>query len=446
MQSRQGVDERHETSPSRKFTGPLSSLKHKELSSLDLRGLDYKAGSPKSGRDVESTIEDLYVKAEEHRILQTPGQSLLHELLDISSLLQDAASAVVDDSFLRCFQEAPSDPWNWNVYLFPLWLIGLMVRHLILFPVRLVLLMGCFLLFFTLFFPIHYLVKDLQKRARWERTLVQFQCQAFVASWTGVVRYHGPRPVARANHVWVCNHTSMIDYIILTAYSPFAVIMQLHAGWVRFLQTQVLQCLGCLWFNRTEVKDRVIVAERMKQHVQAADTTPLLIFPEGTCVNNEYCVMFKRGAFDLGATVCPVAIKYNKVFVDAFWNSKRQSFTAHLMTLMTSWAVVCDVYFLEPQSQQEGESSQQFAERVQHLIATKANLKVAPWDGYLKYYNLGKKHPDLIEKRRRLFSEKIRRYIEGDSPRGPLYAESFSRTDSAASLGAKSPVAKGQNS
>lgn len=75
------------------------------------------------------------------------------------------------------------------------------------------------------------------------------------------------------------------------------------------------------------------MAERMKQHVQAADTTPLLIFPEGTCVNNEYCVMFKRGAFDLGATVCPVAIKYNKVFVDAFWNSKRQSFTAHLVSV-----------------------------------------------------------------------------------------------------------------
>ena len=52
----------------------------------------------------------------------------------------------------------------------------------------------------------------------------------------------------------------------------------------------------------------------------------------GVCaVNNEYCVMFKRGAFDLGATVCPVAIKYNKIFVDAFWNSKRQSFTAHLV-------------------------------------------------------------------------------------------------------------------
>ena len=79
------------------------------------------------------------------------------------------------------------------------------------------------------------------------------------------------------------------------------------------------------------MKDRKIVGERMKAHVAAPDTTPLLIFPEGTCVNNEYCVMFKRGAFDLGATVCPVAIKYNKIFVDAFWNSRRQSFTNHLV-------------------------------------------------------------------------------------------------------------------
>lgn len=61
------------------------------------------------------------------------------------------------------------------------------------------------------------------------------------------------------------------------------------------------------------------------------------------------------------------------------------------MTLMTSWAVVCDVYFLEPQTRLSHESSQQFAERVQQLIAHKAKLIIAPWDGYLKYYNLGKK-------------------------------------------------------
>ena len=58
------------------------------------------------------------------------------DLLDISSFVQDAAAAIVDDSFLRCFQSQSSDPWNWNIYLAPLWLIGLVVRYLILFPLR----------------------------------------------------------------------------------------------------------------------------------------------------------------------------------------------------------------------------------------------------------------------------------------------------------------------
>ena len=64
--------------------------------------------------------------------------------------------------------------------------------------------------------------------------------------------------------------------------------------------------------------------------------------------------------------------------------------------LMTSWAVVCDVYFLEPQKKADNESAQQFAERVQRLIAERAKLQIAPWDGYLKYYTLGIKVPALL--------------------------------------------------
>jgi len=45
--------------------------------------------------------------------------------------------------------------------------------------------------------------------------------------------------------------------------------------------------------RQPQVKDRALVAQRMKAHVAGHDQTPLLIFPEGTCVNNEYCVMFK---------------------------------------------------------------------------------------------------------------------------------------------------------
>nr|ALK24260.1 glycerol-3-phosphate acyltransferase [Lobosphaera incisa]UUT39807.1 glycerol-3-phosphate acyltransferase [Lobosphaera incisa] len=410
----------HEAPPlTRQTSGGVLSLKNRELSLNDLRELDYK--DQKGSRNVEQTIEDYYVQEEQRRLSMQSG-SLLRDLLDISPLLNDAAAAIVDDSFLRCFTSASSDPWNWNIYLFPIWLLGLVFRYGILFPLRFLLLIGGFIVFFIAFFTVHNVLPDSPRRSLLERGLVKFQCQIFVASWTGVVRYHGPRPLPRPNHVWVANHTSMIDYIVLTAYTPFASIMQLHPGWVGFLQTRVLGCLGCLWFNRNEVKDRKVVAERMKAHVQRPDVPPLLIFPEGTCVNNEYCVMFKRGAFDLGATVCPVAIKYNKIFVDAFWNSRRQSFSAHLLKLMTSWAVVCDVYFLEPQSLASGETSQAFAERVQKLIAERAKLKIAPWDGYLKYYNLGDKHPDLIEKRRQAYADMLRRHVKqtlGQQPQQP---------------------------
>jgi phosphate/sulfate permease len=59
--------------------------------------------------------------------------------------------------------------------------------------------------------------------------------------------------------------------------------------------------------------------------------------------------------------------------------------------LMTSWALVADIYFLPPQKIQDGESGADFANRVQAMIAEVAQLRQVPWDGYLKYYNLAEK-------------------------------------------------------
>lgn len=69
--------------------------------------------------------------------------------------------------------------------------------------------------------------------------------------------------------------------------------------------------------------------------------------------------------------------------------------------IMTSWALVADVYFLPPQTQRVGETSAEFASRVQELIARVAKLRIVPWDGYLKYYNLALKQPQLVEARRK---------------------------------------------
>lgn len=318
----------------------------------------------------------------------------------------------MDDTFLRCFKSPPNEPWNWNVYLWPAWALGVLVRNLILFPLRLVFILLAFLLFVISFASVDAFVRDERIKRRAFRRLSQYLAQSYVASWSGVVKFHGPAPVPGPGRVYVCNHTSMIDYALLCSFTPFAAIMQLHPGWVGVLQRKYLKNLGCLYFDRTQARDRALVARKMREHVQNKDVSPLLIFPEGTCVNNEYCVMFKRGAFDLGAVVCPIAIRYNKAFANAFWNSKRQSFSAHLISLMRSWALVADVYFLEPQTRRPNESAQDFATRVQRVIADAAGLRIAPWDGYLKYYNLAEKHPDLIEKQRARYSESLHTFLD----------------------------------
>ncbi|KAJ4913949.1 glycerol-3-phosphate acyltransferase 9 [Raphanus sativus] len=338
------------------------------------------------------------------------GKLRLRDLIDISPTLTEAAGAIVDDSFTRCFKSNPPEPWNWNIYLFPLWCCGVFVRYCLLFPLRCMTLAFGWFIFLSTFIPVHSLLKGQDRlRKKIERVLVEMICSFFVASWTGVVRYHGPRPSIRPKQVYVANHTSMIDFIVLEQMTAFAVIMQKHPGWVGLLQSTILESVGCIWFNRSEAKDREIVARKLRNHVQGSDNNPLLIFPEGTCVNNNYTVMFKKGAFELDCTVCPIAIKYNKIFVDAFWNSRKQSFTMHLLQLMTSWAVVCEVWYLEPQTIRPDETAIEFAERVRDMISHRAGLKKVPWDGYLKYSRPSSKHS---ERKQQSFAESILARLE----------------------------------
>ncbi|XP_059436620.1 glycerol-3-phosphate acyltransferase 9-like [Corylus avellana] len=128
--------------------------------------------------------------------IQEPlGKLRLRDLLDISPALTEAAGAIVDDSFTRCFKSNPPEPWNWNVYLFPLWCFGVVVRYFILFPVRVIVLTVGWIIFLSAFIPVHSLLKGHDKlRKKIERSLVELICSFFVASWTGVVKYHGPRP------------------------------------------------------------------------------------------------------------------------------------------------------------------------------------------------------------------------------------------------------------
>lgn len=160
-----------------------------------------------------------------------------------------------------------------------------------------------------------------------QRWVFQSSSRVFLLSFGAWVRYHGDKPRLRSPHVFVSNHTSFTDYFLISACDPpNATVAQIHGGLfgkrllyhdpliLGLLQRYLLCLNGSLSFQRNEQRDRVAVVKKMKEHIKKGqDTTlfypPLVIFPEGTCVNNEYTVLFHKGAFELDCLVCPVAIK-----------------------------------------------------------------------------------------------------------------------------------------
>lgn len=126
-----------------------------------------------------------------------------------------------------------------------------------------------------------------------------------------MVRYHGKKPDIMEPHIFVANHTSVTDFAVSCGKGrTHAVVAQAHGGVFGWMSRTVLKPLtNSILFDRNESRDRAIITKRMREHVNNLDANPLLIFPEGTCVNNEFTVLFHKGAFELDCAVCPVAIK-----------------------------------------------------------------------------------------------------------------------------------------
>ena len=124
--------------------------------------------------------------------------------------------------------------------------------------------------------------------------------------------------------------------------------------------------------------------------------------------------MFKKGSFELNETVYPIALKYRNRFGDPFWNSQTTSFPRHLFDLMTSWALVCDAYYLDPLQLLKNKTSIQFENRVRQAICEKARLTYVHLDGFLKRHKIS---PESRQRRQVALANIAERRIHGDVPR-----------------------------
>ncbi|XP_005945097.1 glycerol-3-phosphate acyltransferase 3 [Haplochromis burtoni] len=335
-------------------------------------------------------------------------------LSDILYFCKKGLESIVDDQVTQRFSSEELASWNLltrtnqnfryiSLRLTIFWGIGVFVRYCVLFPLRITLAiigLSWLVIGTTL---VGFLPENSVKY--WLSEVVHLTCYRICArALSATIRYHNKENRPQKGGICVANHTTPIDVVILANDGCYAMVGQIHGGLMGVIQRSMVRSCPHVWFERSEMKDRHAVTSRLRAHVAAKTKLPILIFPEGTCINNTSVMMFKKGSFEIGGTIHPVAIKYDPRLGDAFWNSSKYNMVSYLLRTMTSWAIVVNVWYLPPMTIQDGEDAVQFANRVKSAVACRGGLLDLAWDGSLKR---GKVKDAYKEEQQKMYSRVI---------------------------------------
>ncbi|KRH93233.1 putative phosphate acyltransferase [Pseudoloma neurophilia] len=379
----------------------------------------------------------------------------LNDAVDLVGL---GTRSINSDSFTKCFEPISQLEMDNSGILY---IFSFMIRYFILLPLRIVFFIIGTLIFFGLFFlgcTISYFQKrkifsfrnfsikntisnlfrrksiqnkiNMIKSAQSSKNITNpqvktsslgnllieksflFYCKIFCMSFGAIITHHGKKPSLNVPHIFIANHTSFLDFIVLSSYKYcHAIVAENHGGLFGFFLNKLLSKNGSLHFKRSEKNDKKLVLRKIEKHINLLQT-PMLLFPEGTCVNNKYTVMFQKGVFQLNIVICPVIIKYKRKLFDPYWNRRKHTFTEHIFYLMSRWMIEVDVYWMDPISRktnanqaskfntvqniaqdvaQDGkeklakeESVNEFIDRTKALISEKGGLINTNWNGYMK--------------------------------------------------------------
>ncbi|XP_076835541.1 glycerol-3-phosphate acyltransferase 3 [Brachyhypopomus gauderio] len=335
-------------------------------------------------------------------------------LCDAFYFSKKGIESIVEDQVTQRFTSEELVSWNLltrtnnnfhyiSVRVTIIWGLGVFIRYCVLLPLR-ISLAAIGLSWLMIGTTLVGLLPDSNVKD-WISDLVHITCYRICArGLSAKIHYHNKENRPKKGGICVANHTSPIDIVILANDGCYAMVGQVHGGLMGLIQRSMVRSCPHVWFERSEMKDRHSVAKRLRDHVADKTKQPILIFPEGTCINNTSVMMFKKGSFEIGGTIHPVAIKYDPQFGDAFWNSAKYNMVAYLLRMMSSWAIVCNVWYLPPMSRQDGEDAVDFANRVKSAIARQGGLVDLCWDGSLKR---GKVKESYKEAQQKMYSNMI---------------------------------------
>ncbi|CAL8098838.1 unnamed protein product [Orchesella dallaii] len=338
--------------------------------------------------------EDGYQRPQIYKETDEPNPDF--DWTDSFDMITSGIQSIVQDQVTHRFEAEELHSWNLltrtnhgyefiSIRLTLIWILGFYIRYCILLPLRVAILVLATLAL-TLMTGLVGLIPP--KLGKIKKVLNSWACKfsfrLLSRVFSAIITYHDEEYKPNGNGICVANHTSPIDVVILSCNATFSLIGQSHGGFLGVLQRALARASPHIWFDRSEMKDRAVVARRLREHAHDPAKPPILIFPEGTCINNSAVMQFKKGSFEVDSVIYPVAIKYDPRFGDAFWNSSKHGMLHYIYRMMTSWAIVCDVWYLPPMYKMDGECGVEFAKRVKAEIASKGGLVDLDWDGGLK--------------------------------------------------------------
>ncbi|KAI1709805.1 acyltransferase domain-containing protein [Ditylenchus destructor] len=326
---------------------------------------------------VEAIIQD--------EVLDAFGQAPMHKIEEPVSLRRRFAAAVKN----LCSNSQRKVSMLGSTLLLALFLF---IRWFVLFPVRLALMLTSFV--FLAVCCILACVIDFSGNTKTKIALIY--CRLFNAGSGLIANYHNPENRPTRPGVAVANHLSPNDIQIICAdVNPkqnyiYSVTGQKHQGIIWTIERLVERLCPSIWLERASADERRAFTKAVLH--EARTSGPVLIFPEGYCTNNTKVLQFRRAVFEEDVNIHPIAVRQDARFGDSYWSEDQ--FFHYLLRVLTSWAIVYDVYYLPVQRRYRHEDATEFARRVQCLIAEAADCAPAGYDGGV-FYKQHEKHKHL---------------------------------------------------
>ncbi|CAB1337162.1 unnamed protein product [Coregonus sp. 'balchen'] len=179
------------------------------------------------------------------------------------------------------------------------------------------------------------------------------------------VRQNSPRLRDKSTKLYICNHVTQFDHNIVNLLTSCNTpMLEDSAGFV---------CWARGFMELGAISGQDEIEESLRRYCYSPGTLPLLLFPEEDTTNGRAGLLkFSSWPFSMTDSIQPVALQVKRPFValstpDSFW----------LTELLWTFFVPCTVYhvrWLPPVSRQDEESLQEFANKVQELLATELGV------------------------------------------------------------------------